>query len=74
MALTTAHSHDPELIAVVYDVNILWLVMTLADSALYVRYQMFDEKVFGQPVIKAHGFILPSKYSWHPTPTPPEAV
>jgi hypothetical protein len=47
--------------------------MALADSAFYVRYQIFDEKVFGQPVINAHGFIL-SKYSWHPIPKPSGAV
>jgi hypothetical protein len=72
--LTTGHSHDPELIAMIYDMDILWLVMALADSAFYVRYQMFDEKVFAQPVINAHGFILPSKYSWHLTPKSPAAV
>jgi hypothetical protein len=48
--------------------------VALADSAFYVRYQMSDEKVFGQPVINAHDFILPSKYSWHPAPKPPEAI
>jgi hypothetical protein len=48
--------------------------MALADSAFYARYQMFDEKVFGQPVINAHGFTLPSKYSRHLTPQTPGAV
>jgi hypothetical protein len=56
MALTTDNSHDPKLTAVVYDMDILWLIMALADGAFYARYQMFDEKVFGQPVINAHGF------------------
>ena len=58
MALTAGHSHDPELIAVIYDVDILCLVMALTDSTFYVRYQMLDEKVFGQPVINVHGFTF----------------
>jgi hypothetical protein len=74
MALTTGHSYDPELIAVVHDVDILCLVTALTDSTFYVRYQVFDEKVFGQPVVNAHGFILPSQCSWHSTPKLSRAI
>jgi hypothetical protein len=72
MTLTTTHSHDPELTAMVYNVDILYPILALADSAFYVRYQILDEKVFGQPVINAHGSS--SLHSWHPTPKSPREV
>ncbi|MFB0545951.1 MAG: hypothetical protein ACETWB_03485, partial [Anaerolineae bacterium] len=55
--LSTDHSHDPDIVPVIHDLDIFCLVMVLTNSAFDVGDKMFDQKMLDRSLIQAHRYF-----------------